>query len=208
MKPNYRELLFILIIGVLQPLFEILWGARIATYYNGIAAALVLSYVIVRIVQTKGSILHTWGFRFDNLARCLTPYFLFSVIAIVVIYAYGWYAKHTPLPVGFWYLLLAYPVWGIAQQFVLQNFIARNLSTLVPSPLVRSCLVAVIFACAHIPSLELVLLTLVVGFIFTFLYHKYPNLLALGVAHGILGALVFHLVLGQDQWNILMNYFS
>ena len=104
-------------------------------------------------------------------------------------------------------MLGIYPVWGFAQQFVLQNFIARHLRGQLSSVGMKSATTAVVFACAHIPSLELFVLTLVSGFCFTYLYHQYQNLWILGIAHGILGALVFHLVLGQDQWEILQQYF-
>ncbi len=208
MKPQYGELMFMLIIGLLQPAIEILWSSRISTYYNGIAAVLVLGYVFVRILRTGGSILPLWGLRFDNFRHCLFPYLALTALTGVAVYAYGWFVGHTPLPIGFWYLLVVYPMWGIAQQFVLQNFVAKNLTTLVPSLTIRSLVVAALFACAHIPSVELVLVAFIAGFAFTTLYHLYPNLLALGLAHGILGALLFHLVLGQDQWMILTGYFS
>jgi hypothetical protein len=207
MKPQYGELISILVIGLLQPVIEILWNSRISTYYNGIAVVLVLGYVIVRILRTGGSVLHLWGLRVDNLRQCLFPYLVLTAIGGVAVYGYGWFAGNTPLPVGFWYLLMAYPIWGIAQQFVLQNFVAKNLTTLVPSIATRSLVTAVLFACAHIPSVELVIVTFVAGLIFTVLYHSYPNLLVLGFVHGILGALVFHLVLGQNQWMILIQYF-
>jgi len=207
MNPNYYELIFILIVGLLQPVTEILFGTQIAVYYNGIAALLVLSYVAIRIYFSRGTIIHAWGIRLDNFRVCLLPYLSFAVIAGIGVYVYGWFNGHTPLPVGFWYVLALYPVWGIAQQFVLQNFVAKNLVSVVPSPITRSFVTAVLFACAHVPSVELVVLTFGAGFIFTYIYNYYQNLLALGIAHGILGALVFHLVLGQDQWGILVQYF-
>ncbi len=208
MKPNYGELIFIILVGALQPLVEILWDTQMATYYNGIAVVLVLAYVTIQIVRSGGSVLRMWGLRFDNFLQCLLPYLLFAAVATVVLYGYGWFARNTPLSMGFWYVLAMYPIWGIAQQFVLQNFVAKNLVTAVPSLPLRSLVVALLFASAHFPSLELVVLAFAVGFIFTYLYHLYPNLVALGLAHGILGALVFHLVLGQDQWEILVRYFS
>ncbi len=207
MKPLYGELVFILLIGVLQPVTEILWGSQIATYYNGIAAFIVIAYLVYRLVHSKENLLSSWGFRVDNFRRCLLPYAVLTVISAVLLYGYGHAMGHT-LPITFWYLLAVYPLWGIAQQFVLQNLVARNLEQLLPVLPIRSFVVATIFACAHIPSLELFILTFVAGFIFTYLYHRYPNLFCLGIAHGIVGALAFHLVLGQNQWEILMRYFS
>ncbi len=207
-KPNYIELGFILLVGVFQPIIEILFGSKIATYYNGIAITLVLLYVIVCIIRSKGAIFSAWGMRTDTFRKCLFPHLIFALIAALFIYAYGWLKGNTPLPIGFWYVLGLYPLWGLAQQFALQNFVARNIEKVIPSLGLRSLIVAFVFACAHIPSVELVILTFGAGLAFTYLYYKYPNLFALGIAHGLLGALAFHLVLGQNQWAILVKYFS
>ncbi len=207
MPPKYFELTFILTLGALQPMMEMLFGTQIATYYNGTAIVVVLAYVLLLITRSPKDVWHTWGFRLDTLRVSIAPYALFSLAAVVTLYIYGWYKGNTPLPIGFWYVLTMYPLWGLAQQFVLQNFVARNLITLIPSRTYRSLATASIFACAHIPSVELFALTFIAGFLFTYLHAKYQNLLTLAVAHGILGALVFHLVLGQDQWKILAEYF-
>ncbi|ALM09696.1 MAG TPA: hypothetical protein DEB30_00605 [Candidatus Peribacter riflensis] len=207
MKPQYGELAFILSIGALQPAFEMLWGTQIATYYNAAAAIIVIVYITFRAVRSGMHLFRDWGLRFDNFWQCLPPYLLFVVIAGIVLYGYGWMRGNT-LPVAFWYVLALYPLWGVAQQFVLQNFIAENLVHAVPSLTMRSLITATLFACAHIPSAELAILTFIAGFCFTYLYHFYRNLFALGIAHGILGALVFHLILGQNQWEILVRYFS
>lgn len=207
MKPLYGELIFILVVGALQPVTEIFWGSQIATYYNGIAAFIVIAYLMYRLARSKENLLFSWGLRVDNFRRCLLPYMVFTAIAAVFLYGYGGFMGHA-LSLTFWYLLAVYPLWGIAQQFVLQNLVAKNLEHLLPALPVRSFAVAVLFAFAHIPSLELFILTFAAGFIFTYLYHSYPNLLCLGIAHGIVGALAFHLVLGQNQWEILVRYFS
>ncbi|MDA0376526.1 MAG: hypothetical protein O3A80_04430 [bacterium] len=207
MPPKYFELIFILALGALQPVVEMLFGTQIATYYNGIAIIVVLAYVLLLIQRSSKSVWKTWGFRLDTLRASIAPYALFSLAAIVILYMYGWYKGNTPLPIGFWYVLAVYPLWGLAQQFVLQNFVARNLATLIPSRMYRSLATAIIFACAHIPSVALFTLAFIAGFVFTYLHSRYYNLLTLSIAHGILGALVFHLVLGQDQWKILAEYF-
>lgn len=208
MQKNYTELSFILIVGILQPIIEVLMGMQAATYYNGIAIIVVLAYIILRLVQQGKSLFITWGFRLDTLQKSIAPYALVVALSSGILYTYGWYNNFTPLPVGFWYVLGIYPIWGLAQQFVLQNFVARNLVTLFPSLIIRSAVTAIIFACAHIPSSKLMAVTLVGGFVFTYMHNTYQNLWALAIAHGILGAFVFHLVLGQDQWSILVRYFS
>lgn len=206
-KPHYGELAFILSIGALQPVGEMLWGAQIAAYYNVVAAIIVIGYIVFRVARSGMRIFRDWGLSFNNFWQCLPPYLLFTFIAAILLFGYGWTRGNT-LPVEFWYVLALYPLWGAAQQFVLQNFIAENLVHAVPSLTIRSLITATLFACAHLPSVELAVLTFIAGFCFTYLYHFYRNLFALGIAHGILGALVFHLILGQNQWEILVRYFS
>ncbi|NLG07596.1 CPBP family intramembrane metalloprotease [Candidatus Peribacteria bacterium] len=206
MKPNYFELSFILVIGAMQPMIEMSAGPVMATYYNIFAIVIVLAYVLLRIKQSKGNSMKAWGFRLDTLSQSILPYAVFVLIAALVLYGYGIFRANTPLPLSFWYVLGMYPVWGLSQQFVLQNFVAKNLTALAPSLVMRSLLTGGIFACAHIPSLELVIATFIAGCVFTYLHAKYKNIFTLGIAHGILGGLVFYLVLGQDQWEILKGY--
>lgn len=207
MKPNYFELFGILIIGVLQPITEVIFGTQIATYYNGVAILIVLAYMIFRIRTSKENIVREWGFRLDTVQPSIVPYSLLVLVAGGALYGYGWLNGFTPLPTGFWYILGLYPLWGIAQQCVLQNVVAHNLRVVVPSKILRSLVTAAIFACAHIPSTELFIVTFIAGCIVTYMHDTYRNIITLGIAHGILGAMVFHLVLGQDQWGILVQYF-
>lgn len=204
LKPNYKELLFILIIGVLQPVIDITAGAAAAQTYNLFAAMVVLAYVIYHLVHTP-SLLTEWGFRRDNLVATLPVYVLFTLVAGFVVYMYGIYYDRTPLPATFWYILALYPIWGIGQQFALQNFVARNLAALFPNVIVRAGATALIFSLSHAPSLELMVLTALVGFFFTILYHYAPNLIVLGISHGILGALAYYLVLNEDPWAMLVQ---
>jgi hypothetical protein len=202
--PNYKELISILMIGALQPIIDMSAGPTMAQYYNLCAATVVLGYVIYRLLHAP-SLLTEWGFRRDNIRATLSLYVLFTLIAGCLVYAHGAYYDRTPVPVSFWYLLALYPVWGIAQQFALQNFVARNLTTLLPNILVRAGATALIFSLSHAPSIELRIVTALAGFFFTLLYHYAPNLILLGISHGFLGALVFYLVLNQDQWAVLQQ---
>jgi Type II CAAX prenyl endopeptidase Rce1-like len=204
-SPRYGELILIVILGALQPLTELLLGERIASFYNAGAAAVVLLYVAFCVYAYSG-ILKIWGIRLDNFRRAIGPHLVFAALGSALLYGYGWTKGNTPLPTSFWIIVLLYPLWGFAQQFALQNLVVRNLAKILPNGYARAALVALVFGVAHIPSLELVILAGLAGFFFTFLYNRYPNLIAIGIAHGIVGALVFYAVLGQDQAAILMRY--
>lgn len=202
---RYDELALIIILGALQPLTEVLFGMRMASLYNVAAAIIVLLWIAVRLTREPG-LLHPWGMRFDNFRRALPVYLGFAFLSGQAVFVWGWLHGLTPLPASFWYLLALYLLWGLAQQFALQNFLARNLSALLPNIFARSAVTALLFSLAHAPSVPLMILSCIAGFFFTVLYTRIPNLFAAGIAHGILGALVFYLVLGQDQIEVLKQY--
>lgn len=204
-SPRYGEIILILVLGALQPVVELSFGAKFASFYNVAAAVIVISYIAYCLWKYP-HILRTWGIRFDTFFSSIPAYIAFAIPAALILCAYAWFKDALPLPASFWYLLALYPLWGFAQQFALQNLLARNLINVFPNVILRSLIVAIIFGLAHVPSPELTVLAAVAGFFFTMIYHKYPNLFVLGITHGIVGALVFYIVLGSDKWAVLMGY--
>lgn len=202
---RYDELALIIVLGALQPATELLFGTRIAALYNVAAALVVVAWIAFRLAREK-ALVHAWGLRRDNFVSSLKIHGAFAFLAAEALYAWGWLHDRTPLPSSFWFLLFLYPVWGFAQQFALQNFVARNLTGLCPNVFMRSLATAALFSLAHAPSMDLMILAFVAGFFFTLLYHRSPNLFAIGIAHGIVGALVFYLVLDQNQMDVLRGY--
>jgi membrane protease YdiL (CAAX protease family) len=83
--------------------------------------------------------------------------------------------------------ILAYSVWALVQQFILQVYVLLRLLRL-GLPRGRAILLAAaLFAIAHIPNPVLVPITLVWAAATSLLYLRYRNLYALALAHGILG---------------------
>jgi uncharacterized protein len=97
----------------------------------------------------------------------------------------------------FWMVLAVYPMWGLAQQFVFQGFFHENLIRLgagwwsVP-------LTAVVFTAVHFPSVRLMGFAAAGGLIFSALYRHYRNIIPLGIAHGLCGAIIYHLIFQRD----------
>jgi membrane protease YdiL (CAAX protease family) len=102
------------------------------------------------------------------------------------------------MPATFWLLLILYPVWGLAQQFGLQALVTRNLGAVVNRRAWRVAGAAVLFSLAHFPTWELMILVFPAGVVFTWIFDKYRNLWAIGLAHGLLGASAYYFVLGKD----------
>ena len=197
--PSYLELGLIVLTGALHVGMEVVLkaDARWLRIYNLSAAAVWGCYVVWRLRMTPG-LAQAWGFRLDNFwpawRRCIS----FVVPAIIGAFLYGGVRGRLPLPESFWLILLIYPMYGIAQQVAVQVFMNRNLRGLLPSLVARAGIIGVLFGAAHVPNWILASLTCCAGVVFTCIYERYPNVLAIGVAHGLLGTAVYYLVLGVD----------
>ncbi len=82
---------------------------------------------------------------------------------------------------------LAYIVWALVQQFILQDFFLPRLLRLFSVRAVAIVAAGLLFAVAHIPNPLLVIATLVWGIVACALFLRYRNLYILGLAHAIFG---------------------
>ena len=195
------ELALVVASGVGNVVFEDVLHAKTAFV---IAAATVwLAYVLWRRRTDRGA-LHAWGMRRDNLAAAGKAALAVTVPLVIGAVGYGFAAGHFPPPRGFWLILLLYPAWGIAQQFLLNAMLARNLAAVLPDWAVV-LLSAVLFAASHAPDLPVVALTVPAGALWVLMYKRWPNLWAVGIAHGIIGTVVFYGVLGRDPLALLLG---
>jgi membrane protease YdiL (CAAX protease family) len=199
--PRALELTLVIACGVGNLVFEDLLHAK--TAFVIVAAVVWLGYVLWRRRTDPGA-LHTWGLRRDNLAAVAKATGAVTAPLALCALAYGFATAHFPPPRGFWLILLLYPAWGIAQQFLLNAMLARNLGAVLPgwAAIVIS---AALFAASHAPDLPVVALTVPAGALWVLMYRRWPNLWALGIAHGILGTLVFYGVLGRDPLALLLG---
>lgn len=205
-SPSYLELWLIVLTGFLHGVVELMWDGRHGKtlwlltpdqLYNLLASVLWSGYVLWRLATTPG-IARAWGFRGDNFMNALGPSVLFVTCAAVLLLVYGKLTGRLVVPQTFWLALLLYPLYGIAQQFALQVLVAKNLRSLISTTWVRASVTGAIFSIAHFPNAPLMVLVAPVGLVFTLIYESRPNLWAVGLAHGLLGAMVYYMVLGLD----------
>lgn len=206
-QPSLRELLFLLATAVGHVVVELIcrgphWDGT-DTFgphhvYNIVVAFLWAGYVVWRAVKTPGA-LRAWGLTREGAGGAFKACAVFALVAVPVLLVYGRYMDRAVVPITVWFLVLLYPVWGLAQQFALQALITRNMRGLVPRRGLRVVVAAALFSAVHFPNLGLMALTLGAGCVLTWIYERYGNLWPLGVVHGLLGALAYWWVLGLDM---------
>jgi len=195
--PCYLELFAIVAAGAGHILTELFLSPSLARIYNGAVVVGFLAYLIWRVVRHQ-QILREWGMRRDNFNSALRAQLMFGLPAAAVIWGFAWWIGSASPPVTFWVSFSLYPLWGIAQQFAVQNLIARNLKRAVTRPVALALVTAVLFSVSHFPNVQLMALVLIAGFGFTLIYLRHPNIWAVGIVHGALGALAYYLILQED----------
>jgi len=135
------------------------------------------------------------GFRWVNFRECteqLAPALLLIALSLL---ALGLLAQ-TMRPISLEYgcmCLLAYCPWGVFQQYLVNGYIANRLAA-VAAPRWVPVITATLFAGAHLPNWFLMVVTFVAGYYSTKVFLKYRNLYFLGLAHGVIGTLLFVVV--------------
>ena len=196
-KPCYPELAAIILVGALHVATEIITSDATARLYNAIISVVFLCYLVWRARRSKDAV-KAWGMRTDNFWQALREQLTFGAVGVAALLGFGIGTGTLPLPGTFWLILGLYPIWGIAQQFALQSLIGRNLKDLLSKPIAIAVVASALFATAHLPLVEYVILTAVAGVFLTLIYQRTPNLWAVGIVHGILGSLAVYIILRQD----------
>jgi len=188
------ELPLAVFLGVANVVSEFVPGSKAPLVLVGAVAWLAL---VAAHLRADRSILRRWGLRADTLRAAAIPAAAVAVPLLAALTAWGYAAGRIPPPRGFLSIVLVYPAWGVAQQFLLQAIVWTNLSARLPRALAQP-LAAALFAASHAPDWPLVALTLPVGLLATEHYRRWPNLWVLGTAHALLGTFTFYFLLGRD----------
>lgn len=155
-----------------------------------------ISYLIYYYARDP-AVLIEFGIRLDNAVAASKMSMIFFVPSALAVVGASIRMGNSPPPPSFYYLLVLYPLWGIWQQFVFQSFFHTRLIRLGLAPW-SIFIVGIVFAAVHLPSVKLVVITLAGGVAASWIFYRYPNIIPLGVAHGILAAMVYYLILGKD----------
>ena len=131
------------------------------------------------------------GFRLTNLKSALAaiaPAVLLLAAALLGIGARCHTIRPVTLGAGFSSLAL-YCLWGLFQQYLLNGYFVNRFVAI--SPAIAPLLAAFAFSGIHTPNWFLMAVTLVGGFVCAKVYLKFRNLYVLGLAHGVIGFLLY-----------------
>jgi hypothetical protein len=143
------------------------------------------------------------GLRTDNLpAAGRAALRVYAPVAAGILL---WFAA-SPVPApaaGFYLTLMLYPFWGVIQQFLFQSLLHARLMRLGLAPW-SVAVTAAVFAAVHVRNPELAALAFPFGLLSSWLFMRHPNIIPIGVAHGVLGAMVYYLLLEKDPMGRMM----
>lgn len=131
------------------------------------------------------------GWRTDNFFEAVRLLILPVLGVVVVIFIAGWLVGSLRFEASqFRPRFLWLPLWGLAQQYVMQGFINRRAQMIWGRGWASALLVALIFGLLHLPNLWLMVATFAGGLILALVYQRVPNLPALALAHGLVSLLM------------------
>ena len=152
---------------------------------------LFLTVVIYGIIRREGWHQESLGVHLHNFWKCAGPYALFTVIGVGLLLLLAWYLGYQTLT-EFWksphFLFLFLPI-SFFQEFAYRGFLMPLLGKIFKKDNTIIIVNALLFSFLHIiyPHPEIMLpVAFVGGVAFAWIYRKYPNLLAVSIAHSIL----------------------
>jgi hypothetical protein len=141
---------------------------------------------------------HDFGLRTDIFADCVGPIGTWTLIGILAIVIWAWGRGRPMWRADMIVLLPFYPIYGVVQQLMFQGVLHRRLLALLKSRTAAATITTCAFAAVHFGSWPLVGLTAAVGSVWCYLYQRWPSVWLLGLSHGILAALAYPMILGDQ----------
>ena len=153
----------------------------------GVCALLLMLYSH----RLHGETLAQLGFTTKHFARAVKLLLGPMLLVTTLLLGLGILTHSLHFGQRFWLSLLLLPWWGVTQQYILQGFIYRRLRLIVGAQkhTLTIFLAALLFALVHAPNVLLMLLTLIGGWVWTWVYARAPNLFALGLSHALMSAI-------------------
>ena len=188
MERNLRLIAALEVTAMTTLILSYIWGWQRA--FTGAAWLVLLGYFGIGYLghRIRGETLAHIGLRFDNLRPALRNAAIVVAVAAPGAALVGlalnswrfpsWTAAAATIPVTI--------AWGTMQQYGLLCVFYRRLRDLFGSPAIAMFGAASLFAIFHLPNSFLMTVTLFAGAVACALYHRVPNVFAIGVAHALI----------------------
>jgi membrane protease YdiL (CAAX protease family) len=141
--------------------------------------------------RARGESAREVGWRLDNFGRAvalLAPPMLAVAAALVAV---GWYGRSLDFlrwkgGTSIFGLPVLSLLWGPLQQYALQGFINRRAQVIWGRGWTSVLFVALVFSVLHLPNPWLTAATFAGGLLWAYVYQRAPNILAVGISHGLM----------------------
>ena len=158
---------------------------------------LILGLILASHIFRKET-LEALGFRGANLRRCFALYspFLFFLSAALLAMGMVFHSIRQVTWDSAFASLIFNCVWGLFQQYLLNGYFVNRFRLSFPAGEAKHIplAAATIFAGVHLPNWFLMAVTFAAGYLSGRVYLRYGNLYFLGVAHGVIGFLLYLVV--------------
>lgn len=130
------------------------------------------------------------GLRLDNFLDAGRGLLWFTLAGGLMMLAIGWASDSLSLGQRFANHLTILPFWGLLQHYGIQSVINRRWQKILGRGPSSVWLTAATFSALHLPNPTLAVTTLIAGRVWSSVFQRHPNLLAIGLSHGLLSALL------------------
>ena len=167
--------------------------------------------IMIRSHRVRHESLRDLGWRVDNLGQALALLMPPMVVALLLLIAMGLF--YDSLRLGS--IRLGWPaietlfwlfVWGLIQEYPLQGFINRRIQMMCGRGPHSVLAVALIFAMLHLPNLWLTLATFFGGVLWSAVYQRAPNLIAIALSHSLMTVALLMTVPYQALHGLRVGY--
>lgn len=140
----------------------------------------------------RGTPLEVIGLRFNHFVGALALLAIPTLVGVVGMMIFGVVMGHVDdagIILDWLEDVAEYPIWGLVQQYAFQGYIfvrAREAAQGRRWPAIL--IAAALYTLVHAPNAMLLIFCLPVGLLWSWVFSRRPNLYALALSHGILGA--------------------